>query len=32
MAFLVAQAVNIAWTLMLAYLLFGGVLFSVPRL
>lgn len=31
-AFLVAQAVNIAWTLILAYLLFGGVLFSVPRL
>jgi len=31
-AFLVGQAVNVAWTLLVAYLLFGGVLFSVPRL
>jgi uncharacterized integral membrane protein (TIGR00698 family) len=29
-AFLVGQAVNVAWTLLVAYLLFGGVLFSVP--
>ena len=31
-AFLVAQAANVIWTLLLAYLLFGGVLFSVPAL
>ena len=31
-AFLVAQAANVVWTLLLAYLLFGGVLFSVPAL
>jgi uncharacterized membrane protein YadS len=31
-AFLVAQAVNVVWTLLLAYLLFGGILFSVPPL
>jgi uncharacterized membrane protein YadS len=30
-AFLVGQAVNVAWTLFVAYLLFGGVLFSIPR-
>ncbi len=29
-AFLGAQAVNIVWTLLLAYLIFGGVLFPVP--
>ena len=29
-AFLAAQAVNIVWTLLLAYLLFGGVIFPVP--
>ena len=29
-AFLVAQAFNVVWTLLLAYLLFGGVLFAVP--
>jgi uncharacterized membrane protein YadS len=29
-AFLGAQAVNIVWTLLLAYLLFGGVLFPLP--
>ncbi len=28
--FLVAQGVNIIWTLILAYLIFGGVLFPVP--
>lgn len=31
-AFLVGQAVNVVWTLLVAYLLFGGVLFSVPGL
>ncbi|MFH0902390.1 MAG: putative sulfate exporter family transporter [Pseudomonadota bacterium] len=29
-AFLGAQAVNVVWTLILAYLLFGGILFAVP--
>jgi uncharacterized membrane protein YadS len=29
-AFLAAQAVNVVWTLLLAYLLFGGVIFPVP--
>jgi len=29
-AFLGAQAVNIIWTLILAYLIFGGVIFPVP--
>src|SRR3972149_3470158 len=29
-AFLAAQAVNVVWTLILAYLLFGGVLFAGP--
>lgn len=29
-AFLGAQAVNIVWTLLLAYLLFGGVIFPLP--
>jgi len=29
-AFLGAQAVNIVWTLILAYLIFGGVIFPVP--
>jgi uncharacterized membrane protein YadS len=29
-AFLGAQAVNVVWTLILAYLLFGGVLFAAP--
>ncbi|MBI4633294.1 MAG: putative sulfate exporter family transporter [Deltaproteobacteria bacterium] len=28
--FLVAQGVNIIWTLILAYLIFGGILFPVP--
>jgi hypothetical protein len=31
-AFLIGQAVNVAWTLLVAYLLFGGILFSVPKL
>jgi hypothetical protein len=31
-AFLVAQAANVIWTLSLAYLLFGGILFPVPTL
>jgi uncharacterized membrane protein YadS len=30
LAFIVAQGFNIVWTLILAYLLFGGVLFAVP--
>jgi len=30
LAFVLAQTFNVAWTLLLAYLLFGGVLFSVP--
>ena len=29
-AFLGAQAVNVAWTLLLAWLIFGGVIFPVP--
>lgn len=31
-AFLIAQTINVAWTLVVAYLLFGGVLFAVPDL
>lgn len=31
-AFLGAQAINVAWTLMLAWLLFGGVLFAQPSI
>jgi uncharacterized membrane protein YadS len=31
-AFLLAQAFNVAWTLALAWLIFGGVLFGVPVL
>ena len=31
-AFLVAQGANVVWTLLLAYLIFGGILFSVPVL
>ena len=31
-AFVVAQAVNVAWTLLLAWLLFGGAIFAVPDL
>lgn len=30
--FLIAQAFNIFWTLLFAYLLFGGILFPVPKL
>lgn len=30
-AFLAAQAINVVWTLVVAYLLFGGVLFGVPQ-
>lgn len=32
LAFVVAQTANIIWTLILAYLLFGGVLFPAPQL
>lgn len=31
-AFLIAQAFNVAWTLLLAWLIFGGVLFALPVL
>ncbi len=31
-AFLGAQAFNVIWTLLLAYLLFGGVIFPVPEI
>jgi len=31
-SFLGAQAFNVVWTLLLAWLIFGGVLFSVPAL
>ena len=31
-AFLSAQLLNVVWTLIIAWLLFGGVLFPVPRL
>jgi uncharacterized membrane protein YadS len=30
-AFLIAQGFNIIWTLILAYLLFGGILFVAPK-
>jgi len=29
--FLIAQAFNIAWTLLIAYLIFGGVLFPPQK-
>ncbi len=32
LAFLGAQLINIVWALILAYLLFGGVLFEAPRI
>jgi len=32
MAFVIAQAVNVLWTLVIAYLLFGGILFDAPDL
>ncbi len=31
-AFIIAQALNVVWTLILAYLLFGGILFAVPNI
>lgn len=31
-AFLLAQGINIAWTLLIAWLLFGGLLFEIPSL
>ena len=31
LAFLIGQGVNIFWTLILAYLIFGGVLFGAPK-
>jgi uncharacterized membrane protein YadS len=30
-AFLIAQGFNIIWTLIFAYLIFGGILFPVPK-
>ena len=30
-AFLIAQGFNVIWTLLLAYLLFGGILFAAPK-
>jgi uncharacterized membrane protein YadS len=30
-AFVIAQGFNILWTLLLAYLLFGGILFAAPK-
>ncbi|MBI5195316.1 MAG: putative sulfate exporter family transporter [Nitrospirae bacterium] len=30
LAFILAQSFNVVWTLILAYLLFGGVIFAVP--
>ncbi len=32
LGFVIAQGVNIIWTLILAYLLFGGILFGAPKL
>ena len=32
MAFLIAQALNVLWTLAIAWLLFGGVVLPVPPL
>lgn len=32
LGFIIAQGVNIIWTLILAYLLFGGILFGAPKL
>jgi uncharacterized integral membrane protein (TIGR00698 family) len=31
-AFLIAQVINIFWTLLLAYLIFGGLIVAVPKL
>jgi uncharacterized membrane protein YadS len=30
LAFIVAQAFNVVWTLILAFLLFGGIMFAIP--
>ena len=30
-AFLIAQVFNIFWTLLLAYLIFGGLIVAVPK-
>lgn len=32
LAFLAGQTINVFWTLLLAYLIFGGVLFPVPKM
>jgi uncharacterized integral membrane protein (TIGR00698 family) len=32
LGFVIAQGVNIIWTLILAYLLFGGIIFEAPKL
>jgi hypothetical protein len=32
LAFLAAQAFNIFWTLLLAYLIFGGLIFPLPTI
>lgn len=31
LAFVIAQGINILWTLLLAYLIFGGILFAAPK-
>lgn len=31
-AFIGAQALNVVWTLVMAYLLFGGILFAIPEI
>ncbi|MCC6539019.1 MAG: hypothetical protein IT162_15815, partial [Bryobacterales bacterium] len=31
-AFLGAQAFNVVWTLLLAWLVFGGLFFAVPKI
>ena len=31
-SFILAQIINVAWTLAIAWLLFGGVLFEAPEL
>ena len=32
LAFIIAQAINVIWTLLLAYLIFGGILWPVPKI
>jgi uncharacterized membrane protein YadS len=32
LAFVIAQGFNILWTLLLAYILFGGILFPAPKI